>query len=189
MHRHWRLALVLLFLLLLWALFRASGLSSQLSPQLLYDQFMNHRLLGLLVFTVLFALGNLVQVPGWLFLVAAVVALGPLWGGLATYLAANITCASTFAIIRLLGAQALREIDTPISRRIFAQLDAHPLRSVLLLRLLFQTVPALNVALALSGIRFRHYMLGTLLGLPLPILLYVLFFGALARWLDWPMPT
>lgn len=57
-----------------------------------------------------------------------------------------------------------------------------------MLRLLFQTVPALNYALALSGIRFADYFLGTLLGLPLPILLYCAFFSSLARWFNWPLP-
>jgi uncharacterized membrane protein YdjX (TVP38/TMEM64 family) len=47
--------------------------------------------------------------------------------------------------------------------------------------MLFQTVPALNYTLAVSGVRFRAYLAGTLLGLPLPILLYCLFFDYLAR--------
>jgi uncharacterized membrane protein YdjX (TVP38/TMEM64 family) len=45
-------------------------------------------------------------------------------------------------------------------------------------------VPALNYALALSGVRFRTYLLGTLLGLPLPIALYCLFFDYLAMLLN-----
>ena len=45
----------------------------------------------------------------------------------------------------------------------------------------FQTVPALNYAFALVGVRLRRYLLGTLLGLPLPIALYCLFFAQLAR--------
>jgi uncharacterized membrane protein YdjX (TVP38/TMEM64 family) len=47
--------------------------------------------------------------------------------------------------------------------------------------MLFQTLPALNVALALSGVRLRTYLVGTLLGLPLPIALYCLFFDSLAK--------
>jgi uncharacterized membrane protein YdjX (TVP38/TMEM64 family) len=46
--------------------------------------------------------------------------------------------------------------------------------------MLFQTLPALNYALALSGVRFRTYAAGTLLGLPLPIMAYCLFFDYLA---------
>ena len=55
------------------------------------------------------------------------------------------------------------------------------MRSVTVLRMLFQTMPALNYTLALSGVRLRHYMIGTLLGLPLPLLVYCLFFDRIAR--------
>ncbi len=50
-----------------------------------------------------------------------------------------------------------------------------------LLRVVFQTVPALNYTLALSGVRARDYLIGTSLGLPLPIALYCLFFDYLAK--------
>ena len=71
-----------------------------------------------------------------------------------------------------------------MARRLFAGLDAHPVGSIALLRILMQTAPALNYALALSGIRFRNYMVDTLLGLPLPIALYCYFFDQLAMLLD-----
>jgi uncharacterized membrane protein YdjX (TVP38/TMEM64 family) len=88
---------------------------------------------------------------------------------------------TTFGIIHLIGGDALRKLDNKIAIRLLAQLDAHPLKSIILLRMLFQTVPTLNYALALSGVSFRNYLLGTLLGLPLPIALYCLFFEHLAR--------
>ena len=188
MHRHRRLLIVVSVLVLLWAAFRAAGLSERVSPQMLHEAFERHRAGGLLVFTALFALGNLVQLPGWIFLTAAVASLGAWWGGLATYLAASVSCVVTFWGVRWLGADALRAFGGPRAARVFARLDAHPVQSVLLLRLMFQTLPALNVALALSGVRFRGYLLGTLLGLPLPIAVYCVFFRALARWLAWPVP-
>jgi uncharacterized membrane protein YdjX (TVP38/TMEM64 family) len=87
----------------------------------------------------------------------------------------------TFFLVRLVGGDSLRKLDSPLAQRILARLDAHPVRSVILLRLLFQTLPALNYALALSGIRFRPYSYGTLLGLPIPIALYCVFFDSLSR--------
>jgi uncharacterized membrane protein YdjX (TVP38/TMEM64 family) len=38
----------------------------------------------------------------------------------------------------------------------------------------------LNYALAMSGIRFRNYLIGTLVGLPLPIAAYCVFFDFLS---------
>ena len=180
-----RLGLVLLLLLLVWAVFERLGLRSQISVVNLRQSFEQHWLLGLASFALLFALGNLVHIPGWVFLAAAVLALGRTWGALATYVAACLSCLTTFLVVRLVGANALRSMNGRTARRLFARLDAHPVRSVFVLRLMFQTLPALNCALALSGVSLGAYMLGTVLGLPLPILAMTVFFDALARWLHW----
>ena len=50
-----------------------------------------------------------------------------------------------------------------------------------MLRVLMQTAPALSYTLALSGVKFRDYLIGSLVGLPLPIALYCIFFDYLAR--------
>lgn len=181
MARYGRLVAVLLFLGLLLGTFELSGLRQHFSLEFLQQRILEHRISGLLIFVLLFALGNLVQIPGWLFLAAAVLTLGRTTGGLATYVAASISCVVTFLLIRMLGGDALRRLDSRIAERIFRHLDARPIGSIVLLRVLFQTVPALNYALAMSGVKFRNYLIGTLLGLPLPIAVYCLFFDYLAR--------
>ncbi len=181
LHPYKRLIAVILFLALLWAVFEFSGLRGHFSLAFLQQQIEQNRITGLFVFVLLFVLGNLIQIPGWIFLAAAVLTLGQMWGGVATYIAASISCVVTFLAIRCVGGDALRQLNNKIAVRILTRLDAHPVTSVFLLRVLFQTVPALNYALAMSGIRFRHYLIGTLLGLPLLILLYCLFFDYLAR--------
>jgi len=179
-----RLLLVILFLLGLFVLFEALGLRAQFSLEALQALILMHPVVGLLLFTLLFALGNLIQIPGWVFLAAAVLALGRLYGGIATYVAACVSCIFTFITIRYLGGNALRELDNRLAQRLLNGLDRRPLASIIVLRMLFQTVPALNYALALSGVRFRTYLLGTLLGLPLPIALYCVFFDYLAMLLN-----
>lgn len=184
-----RLIAVAALLAALWAFVEFSGLKAQFALQAIRDGFARNQLVGLLLFSLLFALGNLVQIPGWVFLAAAVLTLGRWWGGAATYVAACVACFTTFWIVRLIGADALRAMKGRLAQRLFARLDAQPLLSVAALRMVFQTVPALNVALALSGVRFRDYALGTLLGLPLPILAYDVFFDVLAHAMHWPVPT
>ena len=178
-----RLLGVVAFVAVLLLGLRLSGLSEQFELATLQREIAGHPLGGVLFFVVLFSLGNLLLIPGWVFLAAAVYAFGAPLGGLATYAAACVSCVVTFWVIRLLGGDALRRLRSPLALRIFRQLDAAPIRSVVALRMLFQTLPALNGAFAMSGIRFRHYLLGTLLGLPLPIAIYVLFFDQLALWL------
>lgn len=184
MKKYQRLLAVVLFLGLLFAVFEISGLRGHFSLEFLRQQIVAHQLGGLLIFILLFSLGNLIQIPGWIFLAAAVLALGRTMGGLVTYVAAIVSCVMTFLVIRFVGDDALRQLNKPIIARILRHLDAHPIRSVVFARTLFQTAPPLNYALAISGIRFRDYLVGTLLGLPLPIFFYCLFFDYLEQWLN-----
>ena len=179
--RHARLVAVILFLLLLFAVFELSGFRSHFTLVYLQQAIRAHLVGGLLIFILGFTLGNLIQIPGWIFLAAAVLALGELWGGIATYIAACVSCVVTFLTIRMLGGNALRKLESPLAVKLLGRLDAHPVKSILLLRMLFQTLPALNYSLAMSGVRFRAYLIGTLLGLPLPIALYCIFFDSLAK--------
>ena len=179
-HPYRQLFAVALFIGLLLAALEFSGLRSNFSLNYLQQQILANQAIGLALFVLLFVLGNLLQIPGWIFLAAAVLTLGKTWGGLVTYLAASLSCIATFLSIRLIGGNALRQLNNRLAKRIFRHLDQHPVLSVVVLRLLFQTVPVLNYALAMSGIRFRQYLLGTLLGLPVPIALYCLLFDILA---------
>jgi uncharacterized membrane protein YdjX (TVP38/TMEM64 family) len=178
--RYQRLLGVAIFLAVLLAIFEFSGLRDHFNLVFVRQVIQQHQFGGLVLFVLLFSLGNLIQIPGWVFLAAAVLTLGRVWGGAVTYAAASVSCVLTFVAIGALGGDALRLLKNRLAVRILRELDAHPIASVVLLRLLFQTAPALNYALAMSGIRFRTYLIGTLAGLPLPIALYCIFFDYLA---------
>ncbi len=183
LRRHQRLLAVVAFIAVLALVFTLSGLRGHMNLAYVREQLQGHPVQGFFVFVLLFVLGNLVQIPGWLFLAAAVLALGQGWGWLVTYVAACISCAVTFVLIRWLGGDALRALPSRWVLKVLEQLDRRPVRSVLLARILFQTLPALNYALAMSGIRLRSYLLGTALGLILPLLVYCYFFESLARFM------
>lgn len=178
--RYQRLIGVIVFLGVLLVVFECSGLRGHFNLAFIRQLIERHQIGGLLLFVLLFSLGNLIQIPGWVFLAAAVLTLGQLWGGLVTYVAAVVSCVLTFLTIRALGGDALRQLTNRLAVRILSELDARPIGSVALLRLLFQTAPALNYALSMSGVGFRSYLMGTLIGLPIPIALYCIFFDDLA---------
>jgi uncharacterized membrane protein YdjX (TVP38/TMEM64 family) len=176
-----RIVAVVFLLALLFAIFKLSGLRDHFSLGFLQQKLSENRISGLIIFVLIFSLGNLIQIPGWIFLAAAVLTLGRTWGAAATYVAAIISCSITFFTIRFLGGNVLRQIKNKIAIRLLEKLDSHPVGGIILLRVLFQTIPALNYALAMSGVKFREYLIGTMLGLPLPIALYCIFFNYLAK--------
>lgn len=183
MGRYRRLIAVAAFLALLLGAAEILGLREHFSLTHLQAQLAQHPVGGLLAFVALFALGNLIQIPGWVFLASAVLTLGKLPGGVVTYFAASLSCIVTFVAVRAVGGDALQKLDNRTATRLLGHLHARPVGVIALLRMLFQTLPALNYTLALSGVGFRSYLAGTLLGLPLPIAAYCVFFDYLARFL------
>ncbi|MDR4493114.1 MAG: VTT domain-containing protein [Nitrospirales bacterium] len=164
------------FFLIVFVVVESTGLRSRLSPQDIRSLFWEYHWWGIGLFCLAFSVGNLLYIPGWIFLVGAVFALGKEWGGLATLTAGVVSSIVSYVIIRKIGGNALRTLNHRWADRVFAHLDDRPIISVTLLRLMFQTLPVLNYALALADVRFRHYLLGTVLGLPIPIFLYCYFF-------------
>jgi uncharacterized membrane protein YdjX (TVP38/TMEM64 family) len=171
-----KLLSIVAFFVFLYLLVELTSLRSNLSPDVIKSLFIAYPVWGIVLFCLAFSLGNLLYVPGWVFLVGAVFALGKEWGGAATLMAAMCSSTISFLLIRGVGGTALRSFNHRWADKIFSHLDDRPILSVAFLRLLFQTLPALNYALALADIRFRDYLIGTALGLPLPIFLYCYFF-------------
>ena len=174
-----KLLYIIGFFAVLFLAVETTGLRSSLSPDQIKALFWQHQVGGIFLFCLAFSLGNLLYVPGWVFLVGAVFALGKEWGGVATFTAAVSSSVISFLLIRAVGGNALRSLNHKWADKVFARLDQQPILSVTLLRLMFQTLPALNYALALANVRFRHYVAGTILGLPIPIFLYCYFFEIL----------
>ena len=171
-----KLLFIVIFFVFFYVVVEMAGLRSRLSPDVIKGLFFAYPVWGIVLFCLTFSLGNLLYVPGWVFLVGAVFALGKEWGAIATLVAALCSSTISFFLIRAIGGSALRSFNHRWADKIFTHLDERPVLSVAVLRLTFQTLPALNYALALADIRFRDYLIGTLMGLPIPIFLYCYFF-------------
>ena len=114
--------------------------------------------------------------PGLVFVGAAILAYGQFYGGLAGYLGAVVSVSVSFWVVRLVGGQPLAEVKRPFLKRWLDRLDARPVRSVFVLRLLLWMAPPLNYALAMSSVRYRDYLIGSAMGLVIPITLVSLLF-------------
>jgi len=100
-------------------------------------------------------------------LTAAGGALFGLWAGAGLALAAALVGAIiSFGVGRLLGREAVDRLIRGRLARVDALLSDHGLSAVLVVRLV-PLVPfiAINYASGLSGVRFRHYVLGSALGM------------------------
>lgn len=152
-----------------------TGVREEFNLENLKNVFKQNSILGSLIFFFLFSLGNLIFIPGWIFLAAAILVLGYIPGYFLTLGAAIFSCTFSFFLIRFIGKDSMRTIPNKWIQKLLLHLDKNPIKAVTVLRIISQTGPPLNYALAISGIRFKDYLLGCLIGLPIPILIYTFF--------------
>ena len=124
---------------------------------------------GVLLFVVLFAVGELIHIPGMVFVAAGIMAYGRPIGFVVSLTAAVCSVAVSFLLVRAIGGKALAEIERPFVKRMMAKLEDRPIVTVFALRSVLWMAPALNYALALSSVRFRDYLIGSALGLIVPV--------------------
>lgn len=121
---------------------------------------------GPALFFALYAALALIPCPKAL-LTAAGGALFGLWAGAGLALAAALVGAViSFGLGRLLGREAVDRLIRGRLARVDALLADHGLSAILIVRLV-PLVPfiAINYASGLSGVRFRHYVLGSAVGM------------------------
>jgi uncharacterized membrane protein YdjX (TVP38/TMEM64 family) len=179
-----RLLRVVLVLVLFAALVLAgklSGATDGLTADRLRAMVLAAGAWGMLLYVLVFSLGQLVHLPGLLFVIAGILAYGRLWGGGLAWIGALSSVSLTFAVARSVGGSPLAEIRSPRVRKILSRLETHPIWTVLVLRLFLTTSPPVNYTLALSGVRYRDYLLGSALGLLPAIVLSSLFVEHMLR--------
>jgi uncharacterized membrane protein YdjX (TVP38/TMEM64 family) len=146
-----------------------TGLTAKFSQARLREMVQSAGAWGIAVYVLAFAVGELLHLPGIMFLGAAVVAFGRVRGGILAYFAAIIALQITFIAIRAIGGQPLGAIKNVRMRAILAKLDERPLTTVIVVRMIGALTPAVTYALALSNVKLRDHAIGTAIGLIPPI--------------------
>jgi len=177
-----RLLLLAVLLVGIFLIGRQTGLIQRISVTWLQTTVRDAGPLGVAVYALLFAAGVLVQVPGMLFVAAGMLVYGKIAGYFVCLLGAVVAVCASFLMVRVVGGQALGTVKKPWIAKLLAKLDDHPVRWLVVLRLVAFISPPLNYALALTRIRFRDYALGSALGLVLPMAVVTLAF-------DWLFAT
>jgi uncharacterized membrane protein YdjX (TVP38/TMEM64 family) len=172
--KHRRLIAALTVVSTLALIGHVSGATAQLDVASLQALLQDAGAIGMLAFVLLFALGNLLGVPGVLFVVAGLVAYGQLGGAILALVAGLFVASTSFWTVRLIGGSPAAALKGRLAQRLLGRLDARPVQTVAALRTLMILSPPLNYALALSPIRYRDYVLGSAIGLIAPIAFYAL---------------
>lgn len=177
----WRLVALALVIVATFVIGRATGATERLSPEGVRQAVEGAGAAGVVGFLVLFVVGELVHVPGLVFIGAAVAVWGPVRGGAIGGVGALLSLVTSFVVVRAIGGTPLDAVKNRLARRILAHLETRPVTTVAAVRTVFILSPPVTYALALSGIRFRDYLVGSAVGLVLPLSVAVVVFDWLAR--------
>lgn len=134
-------------------------------------------------FVVAFSVGELIHLPGMLFVFVARAAYGAVGGFFISYGSALIAILGPFLLVRGIRTQRERTWQPRwrFLRRLLDGVETHPIRSVMILRLILWLAPPLDYALAFTSIRTRDYLIGSALGLAPCIAAVICGIG----WLPW----
>jgi uncharacterized membrane protein YdjX (TVP38/TMEM64 family) len=139
---------------------------------------------GPLFFVLAFAAFEPFGVPGAVFVLPASIAWPAPFAIAMSVLGATGAGVTSFVLARgVLGEKFEQRL--PLRLRAFtAHAREHPLRSVIAVRMLFGLAAPAHWALALSGVRFTPFVIGSLIGFVPPMALFVAFGRSAIEWLE-----
>lgn len=161
-----RLILLLAVSLLLMYLGRYTSLSRYFDLDLMTDTMQEAGTLGICLFTLAYVAGTLMNLPGVIFLFISFNVYAGMMGVFIAYMATLLSMVAHFYFARGLAGEALSEIKQPFIRKHMEKMNTRPVLTTAILRLVLFVSPPVNYALALSSIRFRDFLLGSMLALP-----------------------
>ena len=156
----------------LMALAKYSSLSAHFSLDGLQKLILEAGAYGIALFVLLFAVGIIMNVPGLLYLIIGFTLYGPFKGFAIVYLGSLVAVIAHFLFARSMAGEALGEVKHPFIRKQMDRLRDNPIRTSVVLRLIFYVSPPVNYAFALAPIRTKDFIIGSIISLPFCTLLY-----------------
>lgn len=162
---------MLMLSLLLMYLGRHSPLQRFFTISFLTQSIVDAGSFGVILFILAYTVGTLMNIPGVIFLFIGFMVYSGFEGMAIGYVASVVAVTVHFFFVRSLAGQALSEIKQPFIRKQMLRLTEHPIKTTIILRLILYVSPPVNYALALSSIKWKHSLIGTMIAFPFNILL------------------
>ena len=150
---------------------RHSGFNRYFGLEYLTQTIENTGVFGLILFTVVYVIGTLMNIPGMIFLFVLFLVYDGVGGFVIGYATTLLSMVSHFYFTRFFVGEPLAEIKHPFVRKQLGLLKQHPLKTVISLRLLLFISPPVNYALAFSPVKSKHFLLGSMLAMPVNLTL------------------
>lgn len=124
---------------------------------------------GVAFYLLVFLLGTLMNVPGAVFVIFAVLTYGWGWGILLAYSGAVFCALINFWVARFLGGQSLAKIENERLQKALSRMETHPIQTVCWLRVFMLLSPLINYTLALTAMTSRQFLVANSLAMIFPM--------------------
>jgi uncharacterized membrane protein YdjX (TVP38/TMEM64 family) len=168
----WQRARIPILVIVLGGLYifaQQSGILEDADPHKIRSIVQQWGLYGILLYVVLFSVGLLLYIPGTLFIIAAGLAYGNVWGIAVALLGANVAVNLSFYFVRLIGGSPFESHRHPLVEKLLRTLHSSPVVNISIMRFVLGTSSGLNYLLALSAVKPRQHFLGSLMGMIVPV--------------------
>jgi uncharacterized membrane protein YdjX (TVP38/TMEM64 family) len=144
----------------------------------------NTGMFGIVLFTIVYVIGTLMNIPGMIFLFVLFLVYDGLDGFLIAYVTTLLSMLAHFFFTRSLTGKVLTEVDHPLVRKYVHKIAEKPLQTTIILRLLLFISPPVNYALAFSPVKLKYFVVGSMIAMPVNL---VLNYGLTVYAKDWMM--
>ncbi len=178
-----RLLLVLGLVVLIYVVYR-SGLHNDLDIDALRSRVQAWGAWGPVGLVLVTSILQPLHISIYVFLISAVVIYGPLLGGLISWVAILGASCTSFGFSRYVARDWVQERVPDRFKRFDERLETKGLKTILMLRLVFFTTPMLQLALGVTRVPFRTYLLGSAIGVLPWLVASVLLASKISSWLS-----
>ena len=154
-----------------------TDVSEYLSPERLKNYLAFAGPYGPLIFISAFIAGFFLRIPGFIFIILGAIVFGRLPAVIYSFIAIAAGTSFTFFIARFFLRDVVSKMEIRGVKGLDEKITQRGFLTVLLLRLIFFLMPPVNWVLGITGVKYRDYLLGTVIGVAPGVLIFSLVFG------------
>ncbi len=169
-----RIILLIGFILLLIALSKLSGIDVLFNSDRMIAVLTEYGWMSYLLFFGILLLGTLMNIPGAVFIVMAVVAYGYGPGSILSFMGIMVCSLINFLFARFIGGGSLHDVENKRLMRYLNKIEQHPYKTLFIVRIFMLLSPLVNYSVAMTKVTTRQFIIGNFFASILPFSLIVL---------------
>ena len=162
------------FVLLLIGLSKLSGIDFLFDSDRMITVLTEYGWISYLIFIIALLMGTLMNIPGAVFIVMAVIAYGYIQGAILSFSGIMLCSLINFLFARFIGGGSLHDVENKRLLHYLDKVEKNPYKTLFILRIFMLLSPLVNYSVAMTKINTRQFVIGNFLASICPFCFIVL---------------